>query len=248
MKAKDLWTEPRVFEMLSKVFPDGAYALLPQVRNGTGYIRGTTRTADAIAVSCWPSRGLYLAGIEIKVSLADWRKELAEGAKAHEIGQYCRYWYVAAPEGIVPVGEVPEKWGLIECTDKNAKIAKAAVANEEKPVDILLLAAILRAVSKVTVPKSQMTAQIRDAVEEKVEAEKSRMEHEVKRLEDKIARFEEASGVEITTYRERQIGEAVKMVLEGKHLNINTQIQSIGRIARGIVDAIDKMEEAEEVA
>lgn len=35
---------------------------------------------------------------------------------------------------------------------------------------------------------------------------------------------------------------------QNQHLNFNTQIQSIGRIARGIVDAIDKMEEAEEVA
>jgi hypothetical protein len=40
------------------------HVLIPQVRNGTGFT--STRTADAIAMVVWPSRGFALTGIEIK--------------------------------------------------------------------------------------------------------------------------------------------------------------------------------------
>lgn len=76
------WTERLVFERLAKVFPPPAFVLLPQVRNGTGFSRRRTRTADAIAASVWPSRGLYLVGVEIKVCVHDWRRELADAAKS----------------------------------------------------------------------------------------------------------------------------------------------------------------------
>jgi hypothetical protein len=47
-------------------------------------------------MSLWPSRGIELHGIEIKVSRNDWLKELGDPAKADEIARFCDRWWVAA--------------------------------------------------------------------------------------------------------------------------------------------------------
>ncbi len=231
------WTEPKVFEAIRKVFPPPAFVLLPQVRNGTGYER-SPRTADAVAISTWPSRGLYLAGIEIKVTLSDWRRELANAQKAHDIAKYCRYWYVAAPAGVIPVGEVPETWGLVECNGKSVKIVKPAVKVEPQPIDILLLASILRAAAADSVPRHHVAAQISAEVKARVEAVQKTADYDLERMRNKIAQFEEASGVKLGNWQEKQIGEAVKMVMAGDHLQLNRQLQSIGQIAERILEVV----------
>jgi hypothetical protein len=55
-----------IFASLKAVFPHPAHTLLSNVRNGTGFSR-SPRTADAIVVSTFPSRGLWLAGVETKL-------------------------------------------------------------------------------------------------------------------------------------------------------------------------------------
>lgn len=53
---------------LRQKFPAQEYALFFEVRSATGF-PGRLRSADALAMSLWPSRGLELHGFEIKVSL-----------------------------------------------------------------------------------------------------------------------------------------------------------------------------------
>jgi hypothetical protein len=55
-----------------------AWALFGNVRNTTGSGSRQERYADGIAVSLWPSRGLEIHGIEIKVDRQDWKRELAD--------------------------------------------------------------------------------------------------------------------------------------------------------------------------
>ena len=55
--------EGGVFEALKTRYNSPEYCLLPQVRNSTGY-SSKVRTADAIAMSLWPSRGLTLTGFK----------------------------------------------------------------------------------------------------------------------------------------------------------------------------------------
>jgi hypothetical protein len=57
-------TEFELFQALRPLYPAREYALLPQVANGTG--AGSKRHCDALALSLWPSRGLYLTGFEMK--------------------------------------------------------------------------------------------------------------------------------------------------------------------------------------
>ena len=209
---KKRWTAHDVQGMLPKLFPSGSHALLQELRNGTGFSRNQVRTADAVAVSCWPSRGLHLAGIEIKVSRSDWNKELANPKKAEGIQQFCKYWYVAVPKGLVTEGEVPENWGLIEC-DRTARIVKAAPLLEHKPPDMLLVCSILRSVSEQYTPTSSVHAQIETEVTRRLDNQAEN--YELSHLKEKIEVFEEASGVNISDHWNAEgIGLAVKFVRE----------------------------------
>ncbi len=208
------WTENDVAGMVAKKFPSPAYAFLTQVRNGTGHERRRNRTAYAVAVSCYPSRGLYAVGIEIKVSKSDWRKELADPQKSSDIQQYCRYWYVAAPKGIVPLGEVPDNWGLIEC-DRSSKIVKAAPRLEEKPMDTLMACSVIRNCNKIMVPAAEVQQRVRERLEEVRANERSLVQREISELQATISAFEEASGVSLAKrWDSGYIGRAVKFIRE----------------------------------
>lgn len=101
-------------------YPSPAYAMIEQLRNRTGASYGSReRYADALVVSCWPSRGIWFGGIEVKVSRSDWKRELEDPEKSEPIQQYCDYWWVAAPVGVIEASEVPQSWGLLEVERKN---------------------------------------------------------------------------------------------------------------------------------
>lgn len=157
------WSELEVFKRLSYCFPSPAFLHLPQVRATTGFSRTKIRTADAIVASVYPSRGLWLAGVEIKVTKTDWRKELRDPDKSEDVRRFCKYWYVASPSGIVPEGEVPEDWGLIYVRADGAQIVKPAVSKRCEPPDMGFVLSVLRTTSMCMVPISE--------VNERVEAE-----------------------------------------------------------------------------
>lgn len=218
--AKKRWTESEVFRLLRQRFPSPAFVLLPQVRNGTGFARTKERWADAIAVSVYPSRGLSLTGLEIKVARSDWRKELAHPDKAAPIQKYCRYWYVVAPEGIIPRDEVPDTWGLLECTPKRVLATKDAPRNQETPIDILLLCSILRKMAEVSTPSDEvqiLVEKAKDAGQELLQkaAQTVPLQYELDCLKETVKDFEAASGVKIgMRWEAKSIGEAVRLVTE----------------------------------
>lgn len=127
----------------AKHFEGSAYAFLREVRNATGFDK-QERRADAMAISCWPSRGIYFAGIEVKVSRADWRTELRNPAKSAEIQQYCAYWWIATPEGVIEPGELPETWGHIVVGKNSRVVAKEAPRLAPKDPDVAFVASVLR--------------------------------------------------------------------------------------------------------
>jgi len=209
------WTESAVFDRLRHIFPPPAHVLLPQVRNGTGCARRTTRTADAFVVSVWPSRGLWLAGVEIKCSRSDWKTELACPPKAQSIQRWCKYWYVASPPDVVPLAEVPETWGAIVVRSNTAEIVKSPPALEPIPPDMLLVCSILRTAAEYTAPVDSVQKRIDDAIAgAKKSWEKSR-DYAMDELQERIQRFQEASGVALSKPWEcGDIGAAVKFVRE----------------------------------
>lgn len=238
------WTESRVFGQLRHVWPAPAHSCIPQVRNGTGYARNRTRTADALVFSTWPSRGLWLGGVEIKVSRSDWKKELADPGKASDIAQYCHHWYVAAPEGIVPVAEVPETWGLVEVKHNTATIVKRAPLQEVKPIDMLLLCSIMRQVAEVTVPADIVKAQIADEVAKHKDLIRQEARHPLERLQEDVDEFERASGVRIhDTWELGDIAKAVAVIRESGSVTraleaIRNKTVAVRRFAEQVDEAL----------
>jgi hypothetical protein len=142
--AKESWSASAVLDRLcATTFSSPAHAVLPEVRNGTGY-GATTRTADALVVSLWPSRGIWFAGVEVKVSRSDWMAELKQPEKSAAIQQWCDYWWIATPAGIVQPGELPSTWGLIEVGAKANRIVTPAPKLDAKPPCASFVAAIFR--------------------------------------------------------------------------------------------------------
>jgi len=214
------WTEVEVYDLLKKVFPMPAYTLLPQLRNGVGFVKRPCRTIDAMIVSTWSSHGLWVGGVEIKVSRSDWRRELANPQKADSIQKFCKYWYVASPPDVIPEGEVPETWGLIHTTARRSvTIVRAAPALEPEPLDMPLICSMIRCAAECTaqVNGRELNRKIAEEVEARVEEAAADSKHESERRADElqftIDRFEKASGVRLgLSWNATQIGEAVKLV------------------------------------
>lgn len=99
------------------------WATFFEVADGTGMRK--TRSADAVSVNMYPSRGLTINGFEIKVDRSDWRRELADPSKAEAIARYCDFWWVAAPKGLIDPVTLPATWGLTEVDEKGALRIKA---------------------------------------------------------------------------------------------------------------------------
>jgi len=121
-----------------------AAVILPQVRNAAGF--DATRTADAIVMGLWPSRGLHLEGFEVKCSRADLLAELRQPEKAEAFARWCdRWWLVLADGAHIKDGELPEPWGLLVCRGDKLYQAKAApVRQVPDAIPKTMLASMLR--------------------------------------------------------------------------------------------------------
>ena len=233
-----------------------SYAFLEQVGNGTG--ASCNRWADALAVQLWESRGLEIMGFEIKVSRQDWIKELKHPEKADAIAKYCHKWYlVVGDENIVQFGELPTTWGLmVPHTKKTLKIVKPAVINKNsKPVDLSFLCAILRRAVEQHTTKARLTTEFNHGYDEGAKDTKRDMDDRVKwrderntKLENRIEEFEEASGFRLTEgwKKPKEVGEAVKMVLDGSYLKEKKRLENLHghalSIAEDIKEELNKVE------
>lgn len=97
-------------------------------RNGS-----TGRRVDALYVGFTSASGRQLIGHEVKVSRADWRNELAKVGKADTWADDCHAWYVVAPEGVVPVDELPEGWGLLDDGGRTTTRLRTVVKAKHHP-------------------------------------------------------------------------------------------------------------------
>jgi len=127
---------------LRDYYPAREYAIAYEVARGTGAV--ARRHLDVVAMNLWPSRGHTINGIEVKVSRSDWRREKADPSKAEEIAQFCDYFFVAAPMGVIPVEEIPEGWGHLEFHNGKIRQKKAATKLTSKPVDRHFVASFMR--------------------------------------------------------------------------------------------------------
>lgn len=141
-------TEADLYGMLQARFSATAgngprWAFVRHVRDAAGF--NALRTLDAVAMDTWPSGGLLLHGFEIKVSRSDWRRELAEPAKAAAFTRRVDRFWIVAPRGIVRVDELPSGWGLLETRGARLVATVQPGPLSPEPLDRSFVAALLRA-------------------------------------------------------------------------------------------------------
>lgn len=201
---------------LRAAFPSPEYALFFEVSNAAGFSR--SRSADAIAMGLWPSRGLNLTGIEIKTARSDWLRELKNPAKAEAFVKYCDRWMIATVPGVVASGELPPTWGLMVLEKGKWNRVVEAPKLEPIPITRSFLAAILRRADEAN--GALVSAAIERERRDEIEAHDKRVQREVdmrtqrhKELQSAVAKFEETSGVKIgESWTAGDVGKAVAIV------------------------------------
>ncbi|HVI00854.1 MAG TPA: hypothetical protein VM869_19185 [Enhygromyxa sp.] len=219
--ASKLTTERAVYAAIRQRFSAPEYAVLPGVSNGTG--ANHRRTIDAVIMSTWPSRGLTLAGVEIKVSRSDLTRELANPAKQESHFKFFDHFYLAVGDAsIVREGDVPAAWGLLVPGrgGTSMKVAKEAPTLTPEPISRAFLAAILRRADEQLGSKG-LRGEIRKELEAELAEELERLRgfqakaYEFDRVEQELAlmhRFERASGVRFSMWNESALDEAAAIV------------------------------------
>lgn len=212
----------KIWPYLEKRFPAAEYALLPEVRDAAGF--SGSRSADAIAMGLWPSRGLELTGIEVKSFRGDWIRELKNPAKAENIFKYCDRWYLVTTDTeVAKKEEIPATWGWLAV--KGAKLLTMVEAPKltPEPMTRHFTAAMLKRACQGKINADSIEEKISEAVlrgEERGRNENSyQLRHSKERVDELteiIDKFEKESGVKMRN--EWQIGniaKAVKFTLDG---------------------------------
>jgi hypothetical protein len=133
VEGEDGVTSAEVIEALRRRHgrPGYSWAFFSELRCGTGWssrgVRNPEQRIDAWAISLWPSRGVGPVAYEVKVSRADWLRELKQPRKRKQAMALSQEFFIAAPAGIVRPDELPEGCGLIEVTqDLTSRVVAAA--------------------------------------------------------------------------------------------------------------------------
>lgn len=247
----------QLVDALANRFDAPTYAFLPQVRDSTG--SGSAGTADALAMSLWPSRGLELYGFEVKVSRQDWLRELKNPAKAENIAQFCDRWWVVAAVDVVDVAEVPPLWGLLVQRGKGLIRSKDAPKLKcPQAIDRHFLAAILRRAAQDCPYARRKTHEYEDGVERGKRDNSRELEYvrgELGRLRAHLQEFEDASGLRISGWNHGdKLGKAVKLLTSfgAEHLvdradliakHVETQARQVREVADHLKAAVEEAQE-----
>lgn len=218
------WTAVGILELIRAKYSGQAWATLPQVPDGTGGTK--SRTADALAMSLWPSQGLHLHGFEIKVSRSDWQREIQDPSKADTFASRCDFWWIVAPEGVVQLAEMPGSWGLLSPTRNGCGLTvKKGAERRPSPeaIDRPFLAAMFRALHRDLPGKKELIEEYERGYKECRErltgsreaekhAHKLQEDWKLKKLRESVEAFEKISGIKIDEYNGCRIGDLVMAV------------------------------------
>lgn len=209
--------------LVNQAYPSPEWAVFFEVMNTTGF--QASRTADAVALGIWPSRGHTLVGFEFKEDRRDWLREKKNPAKAEAVSAHCDLWWVVAgSDQVVKIEELPEPWGLYVANPdrsklKTVKLAQPFPDRDKTRMKRTFAAAMLRKVSETTVPRVELDRLVDERV--KAALEKTQAGYELRELRETVERqrkvleaFKKATGVELNSWRgPNRIAAAVNAVI-----------------------------------
>lgn len=232
-------------------FPQKEFAVMFEVANSTG--SNISRYADAIVMSLWPSRGLELTGIEIKVSHSDYLRESKDPSKAEEIAKFCDRWVLyVAPNVVRDLQSVPPAWGVEEFDGKSFRTLKKSVKTVALPMTRGFVASMLRGSDSAAhklIAKIERDARdaadlavkdAREAIEARVNVEVDRRTKSMEHVRANFERFRDLTGVDLRQdpdqWQLKEIWNAVLLAkklkaagLDSPHYGIMTAIEQIQR-------------------
>lgn len=239
---------PSLREALRKRYAMPEWVLMEEVRDAAGF--ESNRSADGIAMSMWPSRGLEINGFEIKASRSDWLRELKDPAKAESIAAYCDRWWIVAVPNIVKLEELPVGWGLLELKPNgNLTETKKAPSRENvKPLNRTFVAAMMRRVGQIDELAVRIKVEQAMADSEKQRQEWAQREVEsrtkrAKEMTDRIAKIKDATGIDLMSwsFEDEAFIAAVKYAM-GEHA-ITERYYGLGQIKQGMSNLIRQIDE-----
>lgn len=190
-------TSADLVDRLRRRYSEPEWIVLTEVRNATGYSR-QARSADAMALSTYPSRGCQLIGFEIKVSRSDLVKEIKDPDKSVALQSKCDRWFlVVSDPKFVVLSEVPATWGVLVARGDRLHVLKDApeLKAEAWPRDFV--ASLLRNAASGAATKAQLA----EARAEGVKAgeghntwELRQTQRRLNEVEAVVKAFEEESG------------------------------------------------------
>jgi len=234
-----------IWKAMQTRFCAPAWALFQEVSDSTGHSR--SHSADAVAMSLWPSRGLDLHGFEFKSYRGDWLRELKNPQKADAIAPFCDFWSIVAfsPE-VCKAEELPREWGLFVLSARGLHQAKAPLKREQvTPVDRPFLAALLRRAHEVvnTNPEMEKARQEeydrgRKDAEHLKTVDVERAKKELAHHEMAVKEFEKASGISWSNWNAGRIGEAVGAVLRSNVADAAGELEDVASLLEIHIKAV----------
>jgi hypothetical protein len=208
-----IYTHDELVQLIGDNYKLPHFWFMPELRNGTGW--SADRTADALVLGLYKSKGRDLIGFEVKASRQDWQREMKDPNKSAAFADYCDYWYLVANHDVAKPEELPANWGLMLPTLRGKlKVAKMAALIAAKPIDRGILCRIIQDTRNRTIAETRKEVGA-DDLQEKIrkesaaafergresnraeaETQKHLAERNLKIIED----FERRSGIRLDSY------------------------------------------------
>lgn len=216
-------TSADIREVLHKRWPDEGHIHVEEAP--TNSLR-QGRRLDVLVMSVLKSRKFERHGVEIKVSMGDYRTEIRSPDKADWWWNHVNFFWVAAPLELTAKmrPELPEGWGLLGVTPTTSRLVVQAERHDAEPFTEDEFVGIMRASANAGVHALARaeTRGIKKGIEigetnrgpvglTDAQAEAIRV---YPYLRETVDLFEAASGIDIgQRWTGERVGEAVKIVM-----------------------------------
>ena len=159
-------------------------------------------------------------------------------------------------ETIVEAGELPPTWGLLAPRRGKLVALTEAPKLEAVPLDRLMLASLLRAVTEKYMPRANIHSELEgarksayEAGAKSREAEIGRVQRELNQIRAAVRDYESASGLDLDVHgwngQSRKVGAAVKLVLSGGADAYRQPLQNLYNTAQHLVRSMNIVLEEE---
>lgn len=233
-----------------------------ECKDGPTHTRAHRRLDAWVLLKTWSP--ITTIGYEIKVSLADWRRD----PKLHDYMPLCHLLYVVAPKGVVPPEELPAGVGLMEPVGDERLQVRRKAARREIALPGELMVYVLMCRTRVTRERDDQrsdpnwrTAQLRAwvaekedrrglswavsrKIQERFERQQSELEAERRRsqeLESVRARIQELGfdpAHPVNSWQVRQRLDAFNVTVTA---DILRRMRAVGENMKTIADALESM-------